>query len=252
VLLAVGLGVAAGVTRYATVPVDRLRDTLVYRPAGAPTTREAGLGVAGNVALDQVPEILLLALLFNEDKKFFEHHGFDFEEIGNSVREWIGGRRLRGASTVTQQLARTIFQGPGRTIRRKLVEAIDTVRLEHTLTKDEVLVLYLNTVPWGPGVYGIAAAAAHYFKRPPAELEPMACVFLAAILPSPGRLAAGFETWRLPPATAARMRRLLGGVRGVLGGRVIGGGGGANEAGAGLLAAVRGARERARDQRAAR
>jgi monofunctional glycosyltransferase len=251
-LLTVGLCVVAGVARYVAAPVDQLRDTLVYRPAGSATVRAAGLGAEGTVALDQVPEILLLSLLLNEDKKFFEHHGFDFEEIGNSVRAWIGGRDLRGASTLTQQLARTIFQGPGRTIRRKLVEAIDTVKLERSLTKDEILVLYLNNVEWGAGVYGIAAAAAHYFKRSPAELEPMQCVFLVAILPSPRRLAASLETWRIPRATAVRMRRLLAEVRGVLDARAAGDEAGANDAGAGLVAAVRAARERAHGRRAAR
>ncbi len=246
VLLVVTLALAAVVTRYLVAPVGRLRDRITYTPAGATAAREAGLAVTANVGLDAVPEAFLVALLYNEDKKFFEHHGFDVEQIEVSLREWMSGeRRLRGASTVTQQLARTIFEGSGRTFRRKVVEAIDTVKLERTFSKDEILLLYVNTVAWGPGVYGVAAAADHYFKKAPADLDPMECVYLAAILPSPGRLGGDLDSWQVPHATATRMRRLLAGVRGEDGAR--------NRADpvAPLLAAVRAARERAHARRAA-
>src|SRR4051812_15920553 len=152
--------VALGAAWWVAAPVEQLRGTYAYRPASGAPPRQAGLGVATNLALADVPEVLLVALLFNEDKKFFEHHGFDVTEIANSVRDWATrGRRLRGASTITQQLARTLFAGSGRTVGRKLVEAVDTVRLERAFTKEEILLLYLNTVEWGRGVHGIGEAA---------------------------------------------------------------------------------------------
>ena len=213
VLTVIAIGVAASAAFYIAAPVDQLRDALVYLPAGSATTREAGLGVDA-VALDEIPETLLVALLFNEDKKFFTHHGFDLEEIANSVSDWVRGRQhLRGASTLTQQLARTIFLSRERTITRKVLEAIETIKLERHFSKDEILSLYVNNVEWGPHVYGVGAAAAYYFRRKPAELEPLQSVFLVAILPSTARLAADFGKRPLKRATMVRMRRLIAGVR---------------------------------------
>jgi membrane peptidoglycan carboxypeptidase len=189
-------------------------------------------------------------LVFNEDKKFFWHHGFDLEEVSNSVGEWARGRRrLRGASTLTQQLARTIFLSTDRTVTRKVLEAIDTVELERHFTKDEILLLYVNNVEWGPGVYGVGAAAAHYFSKKPAALEPLECVFLVAILPSTRRLGADFRKRPLKHATTVRMRHLLDGLRDAST-RAGEDGSASNDLGARLIAAVREARARAR--RAAR
>ncbi len=192
---------------YLAAPIAALRRSYVYTPTGSTTPRAAGLAVPTNVALDELPEAFLLALLFSEDKKFFDHRGFDFEEIGISLRHAIAdGRPLRGASTLTQQLARTLFLTRDRTIIRKIREAIHTVKLERSLTKDEILLLYVNTVEWGPGVYGIGAAAAHYFGRTPADLDPRQCAFLVAILPSPTRLATAFTKHR---GTPLRLQRVL-------------------------------------------
>ncbi len=250
VLLAVGLSVTAGAAFYIAAPVDALRDTLVCRPDGSATTRKAGLRAGANVTLDEIPEILLVALLFNEDKKFFEHHGFDLEEVASSFRDWVRGeRRLRGASTLTQQLARSIFLSRDRTVTRKILEALDAVKLERYFTKDEILLLYVNNVEWGPGVYGVASAAAHYFKRKPAELEPMQSVFLVAILPNAARLAAGFGRRRLPHGTTVRMRRLLGGLRGAADAGDVDDGTVSNDPLARIVPAVRGARERANARR---
>ncbi len=252
VLIVVVCAVAAAAW-WVAAPVEQLRGTYVYLPAGAKTTRAAGLGVSTNVGLGDVPELLLLSLLFNEDKKFFEHHGFDLTEIANSVRDWASrGRRLRGASTITQQLARTLFAGPGRTLPRKLVEAVDTVRLEHAFTKDEILLMYLNSVEWGRGVHGVAEASARYFKKAPADLEPMECVFLAAIIPSPRRLTTSADAWEVRPATAVRMRRLFEGVRAAMNAVSNGAGATSRDPGVRLVGAVRAARERAESRQVTR
>jgi len=195
------------VVAYVATPVDALRGIYVYTPAAATAPRQAGLAVTTNVGLDQVPESLLVGLLFAEDKTFFSHHGFDFTEIGTSIRLWLVGERpLRGASTLTQQLARTLFLTTDRTLTRKLREAVGTVKLERRLAKDEILTLYLNNVEWAPDVYGIAAAAAHYFRKQPTDLDDRQCAFLVAILPSPARLAARFKRHH---GTPLRMQRVL-------------------------------------------
>jgi monofunctional biosynthetic peptidoglycan transglycosylase len=205
--VAITAGAVGAIWLYVALPVAALRETLAYRPAGAATSRVTGLHADGIVELDAIPEHLLVALLFNEDKKFFDHHGFDFQEMIVSLREWAtGARRLRGASTLTQQLARSIFLSPDRRLGRKIGEALYTVQLERSFTKDEILVLYVNTVEWGPSVYGIAEAAAHYFRRAPHELEPAESAFLVAILPNPARLADAFAKRR---GTPLRVQRVL-------------------------------------------
>lgn len=198
------------VVRYVTVPVGELRGALVYHPYGSVGPRVAGLAVDANVGLADVPETLLVALLFSEDKKFFQHHGFDFEEIANSLRDYVARRRaLRGASTLTQQLARTIFLTPARTLGRKLSEALYTAKLERYFSKDELLVLYVNNVEWGRGIFGVRSAAAHYLEKQPSEVSRVESAFLVAILPNPVALAAGLKEGRLRRRTAMRMRRLL-------------------------------------------
>lgn len=205
--LALTCSVVAVAASYLAAPVGEVRATYVYTPAGSATPREAGLALKTNVGLDEVPEALLVALLYSEDKTFFEHHGFDFAESAASIRVWIAGERpLRGASTLTQQLARSLFLTRDRTLIRKLREAIDTVKLERYFTKDEILLLYVNNVEWGRDTYGVAAAAARYFGKEPAQLDPRQCAFLVAILPSPIRLAAAFRKHR---GTPLRMQRVL-------------------------------------------
>ncbi len=211
--------VAVTATLYVGAPVDALRRVVVYQPAGSSTARQAGLATT-NVALADVPDTLLVALLWNEDKRFLDHHGFDFEELGTGIHEWVTGeRRLRGASTITQQLARMIFLDGSRTLRRKLVEAVYTVKLERRFAKREILLLYLNNVEWGPDVYGLAAATRHYFGKAPSELTRGECVFLAAILPDPKRLGAGFRERHFSRGTRIRVARLTTAVDRVLAAR---------------------------------
>jgi penicillin-binding protein 1A len=206
-LLAAATAAGAGAVVYAGAPVEALRGRVTYGPAGHARGRVTGLDAEGFVRLDEVPEDLLVGLLFNEDKRFFDHSGFDVAELAISLREWAAGARgLRGASTLTQQLARTAFLSSERTLGRKAREALYALKLERHFTKDEILALYVNTVDWGAGVHGIADAAAHYFGRVPDALQPRECAFLVAILPSPSRLAAAFAKRR---GTPLRMRRVL-------------------------------------------
>lgn len=137
------------------------------------------------VAEDQISDQLKLAVVVAEDIGFFDHHGFDTREIAIAAREAIKGKRLRGASTITQQLAKNLWLTPSRTAMRKLREAVLTWQLERHLNKRRILELYLNVVEFGPGVFGADAAARHFFDIPPSELDATQAAQLAAGLSRP-------------------------------------------------------------------
>jgi monofunctional glycosyltransferase len=126
------------------------------------------------------------AVLVGEDINFFSHRGFDFVEIRLAVTKAIDdGAPPRGASTITQQLAKNLWLSPSRNPLRKLEEAILTWQLERTLAKRRILELYLNVVELGPGVYGVEAASRLYFGKSAADVTDDEAAQLAASLPSP-------------------------------------------------------------------
>lgn len=139
------------------------------------------------------------AVLCAEDLGFFGHDGFDTHEIRAAIRDaWEQRRFPRGASTLTQQLARNLFLSPSRTPWRKLEEAMLTQRLEAELTKRRILEIYLNVVEFGPGIYGVEAASQHFFGIPAAYLSERQAAELAAVLPRPsvwhpGRDSRGYQ-----------------------------------------------------------
>ncbi len=126
------------------------------------------------------------AVLVAEDIEFFSHKGFAVEEIKTAVRQTVQeGKPLRGASTITQQLAKNLWLTPSRNPWRKVKEAMLTRQLEAKLSKKRILEIYLNVVEFGPGVYGAEAASRLYFGRSAAELTPRQAAELAAGLPRP-------------------------------------------------------------------
>ena len=128
------------------------------------------------------------AVLVAEDINFFGHRGFEWTEMKSAVQEALEeGERPRGASTITQQLAKNLWLTPGRNPLRKLKEAALTWQLERTLSKRRILELYLNVVEFGPGVYGIGAAARTYFGASASALDEEQSALLAASLPRPSR-----------------------------------------------------------------
>lgn len=142
------------------------------------------------VALSSTPKVLRYAILELEDDRFFQHNGFDFDEIWSALSSHLEyGRRLRGASTISQQLVKNLYLTPERTFKRKILEALITLKLEMTLTKNQILEIYLNSIDWGRGLFGIQEAAQFYFKKRPAELSLKESIFLAAIIPNPRRFA---------------------------------------------------------------
>ncbi len=138
------------------------------------------------VSLNQVSPHIIDAVVAAEDDAFFQHDGFDFEELKNSIKADLKKKRFaRGASTITMQVARNLYLTKEKTISRKLKEAYLTYRLENTLTKNRILELYLNIAEWGPGIYGIGQASHYYFGKTPSGLDLNEAALLAVILPSP-------------------------------------------------------------------
>ncbi len=135
------------------------------------------------------------AVVSAEDMEFFSHRGFSTSEMRAALRKaWEGQGALRGASTITQQLAKNLWLSPSRSPSRKIREAILTWQLERNLSKRRILELYLNVVEFGPGIYGARAAAVHYFDKSPSALDEYESAQLAAGLPRPSRWHPGVET----------------------------------------------------------
>lgn len=125
------------------------------------------------------------AAVAGEDLEFFSHRGFSSHEMRQAFNRALSGRGVRGASTITQQLAKNLWLTSSRSPWRKLKEAILTRQLERHLTKARILELYLNVVELGPGMYGVEAASRHYFGKPAAHLTAREAAMLAASLPRP-------------------------------------------------------------------
>jgi len=138
------------------------------------------------VPLEAVPAHFVRGLLTSEDADFWGHPGLDLGEVPVAASmNWVRGRRARGASTITQQLAKNLFLTRERSYRRKLQEAALALHLESTLGKRRILEIYLNVIEWGPGLHGLGPAARHYFGKNPQDLTPREGAFLVALIPGP-------------------------------------------------------------------
>jgi monofunctional biosynthetic peptidoglycan transglycosylase len=146
------------------------------------------------VSSDAISIDLKKAVLVAEDLSFFKHNGFDTHEIQVAAREAVQGKRVRGASTITQQLAKNLWLSPSRSPTRKLRELVLTRQLERHLSKQRILEIYLNVVEFGPGIYGAEAAAQHYYGIPASDLEVEQAARLAAALPRPSKWHPGVES----------------------------------------------------------
>jgi len=152
------------------------------------------------VPLSRVSRHLIHAVLSSEDQSFFGHGGVDWKAIEESIEKNVErGRFARGGSTITQQLAKNLYFGTSKTLGRKARELVVTRWLEADLTKARILVLYLNLIEWGDGVYGCEAAARHWYGKPASALSATEAAGLAAMIPNPRRLN--------PRASAARHER---------------------------------------------
>jgi monofunctional biosynthetic peptidoglycan transglycosylase len=137
---------------------------------------------------DNLGDAIPLAVIAAEDQRFADHSGFDVDSIRDSLKDADRGGRLRGASTITQQLVKNLYLSPSRSFWRKGIEAYLTIVTELLLPKQRILELYVNVVELGPGIYGVTAASEEYFGKPPAALSDAEAALLAAALPNPVRL----------------------------------------------------------------
>jgi len=130
------------------------------------------------------------AAIASEDQRFLEHHGIDFVSLDRALDDYLAGDNLRGASTITQQVAKNLFLWQGRSFVRKALEAYFAVVIELLWPKQRILEMYLNIAELGPGVFGVEAAARRFFAVPASRLTASQAALLAAVLPNPHRLSA--------------------------------------------------------------
>lgn len=162
------------------------------------------------VPLAEMPRVLPRAVVVSEDHRFYEHHGFDWKAIEDARAQAArSGEPSRGASTITQQCARSLFLWQARLWVRKGLEAYYTVWMEALLSKQRIMELYLNVIELGDGIYGVEAAALHYYHVHARRLTVEQVAMLVAILPSP-------REWS-PLRPSARVRRRQGAILRALG-----------------------------------
>lgn len=161
-----------------------LRDQLAAWSGDGPTVRHRWRDWG------QIAASMKVAVIASEDQTFPDHKGFDFKSIDKALQERERGKRTRGASTISQQVAKNLFLWSGRSWLRKGLEAYFTVLIELMWPKQRILEVYLNLVELGPGIYGVGAASEIYFRKPAARLNAYDAALLAAVLPNPIRLRA--------------------------------------------------------------
>jgi monofunctional biosynthetic peptidoglycan transglycosylase len=161
------------------------------------------------VKLNEISPYAKWAIIFSEDRSFYQHEGIDLKQIVEALREIVVGARFREASTITQQMVKNIYLINSRIIAQKLEVALLAHKVEKTLSKDKILEIYLNSIEYGPGIYGIKAATQHYFNKTAAEITPKEAAFLAMLLPNPKQNYISFQTKRLTGPALERISFIL-------------------------------------------
>jgi len=137
------------------------------------------------VSLDQISKNLQLAVICSEDQNFLKHNGFDVEAIEKAYLDNKKGKRIKGASTISQQTAKNVFLWTQRSWFRKGLEVYFTFLIESIWSKERIMEVYLNSIEMGPGIYGAEAAAIYWYKKPASKLSQYESASIAAILPNP-------------------------------------------------------------------
>ncbi len=153
------------------------------------------------VPLSNISQDLQLAVICSEDQRFIEHQGFDQEAIEKAIAEHKDGKKLRGASTISQQTAKNVFLWPHRSWVRKGLEVYFTFLIEKLWTKERILEIYLNSIEMGNGIYGAEAAAQFWFNTSATDLSKEEAAAIAAILPNPRKFLAN------PPSEYTQKRK---------------------------------------------
>jgi monofunctional biosynthetic peptidoglycan transglycosylase len=161
------------------------------------------------VPYGRISQHLKRAVVVTEDAAFFDHDGIDLDEIKASIeRNWEEGRFTRGASTITQQLAKNLYLSPSRNPVRKFSELLITRRLEVSLTKRRILEIYLNVIEWGDGIFGAEAAARSYFGKSAADLSREEAALMAGAIINPRELRIDKPNRRLQRRQQIVLRRM--------------------------------------------
>jgi len=199
--------------------ISRLRGDFVFRSDGGPGPQQP-IDVSPSspdfIALRDVPPLFVRTLLLAEDAGFYGHRGIDLRELPSALlTNWSRGGAARGASTITQQLAKNLFLSRDKEVGRKLQELAITFLLESALGKDRILEIYLNIIEWGPDLRGLRPAAHQYFGCEPESLTPAQMAFLVAIIPGPIKYQRSFARGMPGPGLRLLIDNLLAKLRSV-------------------------------------
>ncbi|MBV9725281.1 MAG: transglycosylase domain-containing protein, partial [Gammaproteobacteria bacterium] len=199
--------------------IMRLRGGFIYSAddgAGAHRPIDVSPASPDFIALRDVPPLFVRTLLLAEDAGFYGHRGIDLRELPAALlTNWSRGGAARGASTITQQLAKNLFLSRDKQLGRKLQELAITFLLESALGKDRILEIYLNVIEWGPELHGLRPAARRYFGREPQALTPAEMAFLVAIIPGPIKYQSSFAHGAPGPGLRSLIDDLLAKLRSV-------------------------------------
>jgi len=199
--------------------IERLRRDFQHEvtlPDGQRKLIDVSPGSPDFVPLREVPPLLLQTLLLGEDAGFFGHGGIDLSELPSAIlTNWSRGENARGASTITQQLAKNLFLSREKRLGRKLQEVALALLLESALGKERILEIYLNVIEWGPGLYGLRPAARQYFGKEPDELAPAQMALLVALIPGPVKYQRSLARGTPSPGFRPLVDRLLAKLRSV-------------------------------------
>ena len=193
--------------------IARLRGDFIFSPqdgSGAHRPIDVSLASPDFIALRDVPPLFVRTLLLAEDAGFYGHRGIDLRELPTALlTDWSRGGAARGASTITQQLAKNLFLSRDKEFGRKLQELAVTFLLESALGKNRILEIYLNIIEWGPDLRGLRPAARSYFGREPRALTPAQMAFLVSIIPGPIKYQSSFARGMPGPGLRLLIDELL-------------------------------------------
>jgi hypothetical protein len=199
--------------------IARLRGDFIFSSDEGPGPHhpiDVSLASPDFIALREVPPLFVRTLLLAEDAGFYGHRGIDLRELPAALlTNWSRGSVARGASTITQQLAKNLFLSRDKQLGRKLQELAITFLLESALGKDRILEIYLNIIEWGPDLRGLRPAARHYFGREPGALTPAEMAFLVTIIPGPIKYQSSFAHGAPGPGLRSLIDELLAKLRSV-------------------------------------
>ncbi|WP_127717655.1 biosynthetic peptidoglycan transglycosylase [Halobacteriovorax sp. HLS] len=163
----------------------------------------------GWVQLKDISPHAVKAIMLSEDWFFYGHDGVDLSQVKEAALDGIKGEKLRGASTISQQVTKNLFLSNDRTVQRKFRELLITLYLEKKVSKDKILEIYLNIIQYGKSLYGIKAASKKYFKKSPKNLNAYEGAFLAMLLPSPVRYGQSYKDRKLTKFAKETMDNII-------------------------------------------